>query len=132
MRKFTRLAAAVAATVMLLAGCSSLVDPAAALDKIVADTNAELESEDLGGYTSVETTAEHPSTIVVTYTFAEALDPDASDADFEEGKQAMVDGAQETLTEMKRVGIENPRMRFVFLNPDSTVVWETEAAPADE
>lgn len=75
-----------------------------------------------GVYSDFSVDAAGSSTLVYTYTFAEQVDREGFEAYMADLNGVMRESANLPLTEMRQYGIRNPKVRYVYLNPDGSVV----------
>ncbi|PFG18329.1 hypothetical protein ATK74_2913 [Propionicimonas paludicola] len=94
-----------------------------------AQTDKVLE-QSKGTYKKVVITSEAPGTIIFTYTFAKKLDRKVAKKYFD----GMVSTLESVLDKnvypaMNKVGVVDPKVRFVYLNSDSSKLWSHTFAP---
>jgi hypothetical protein len=100
----------------------------AKLDMLVSMTNSQLKQvvkQFNGAYTSIVATSQPPATLILTYTFSAAIDPQVTSdkiAATSPELQKMCD--QKFVPGMKSLDIRNPEARLIFLHPDGSKVYE--------
>lgn len=101
-------------------------DQSDALDEVVEAGQAEIPKLiDFfeGAFSDIEIEADHPSTIVYTYTYAEQVDADYARTEIE-SRIAMVQAACDTtiFPEMEKAGIGHPGARYIWQNADGSEI----------
>ena len=99
------------------------------LDRIIDEINSQKDmimDSAPGMYTDVRGVAEYPSTVIYEYVYAEAVDPSAAEAGFEQLSSTLQELSDSTLLpEMEKAGItDNPQVTYRYLNPNGDLVWE--------
>lgn len=109
-------------------------DQNAALDAYVA---LELEQADAvmeaygDTYSDFAVEPQYPDTVLYTYTYADELDPEAAAAALDEVAATIKDGADSSIfPTMTQLGVVDPKLTFVYLNPDGTVLWSKTFEPS--
>lgn len=98
----------------------------AKLDLVVGGFNSksgQLMSMFKGMYTSIKATADYPSTLVLTYTFAKRVDPKTAGAALATQNEVLQAVCRANFYKaMAAVGVSSPHARFVYANPDGSTV----------
>ncbi|WP_062076877.1 hypothetical protein [Demequina globuliformis] len=106
---------------------STEAEAGGALEAYVAREAAQVDTiveSSSGVYSDIWIDAEEPSTIVYTYQYAEAVDPDEATAYFEGVTDTLADLCESTVFPMMEAeGVESPEARYVYLNSDGSELW---------
>lgn len=87
------------------------------VDKVRSLSQGEMARFD-DVYSDFQVSGEGGDTLVYEYTFINELDPDTAETQIE-GTRSVLEGASKPIfDEMKAVGVEDPKVRWTYRNPD--------------
>ena len=82
-------------------------------------------------YSDFTVQPQYPDTVLYTYTYLNELDPAAAGAALEEVASTMQDSADTIIfPAMEAAGVADPKVTFVYLNPDGSEIWSKTFEPS--
>lgn len=95
------------------------------VDELGPQVAAEIERYD-DVYGDFELRAEGSSTLVYEYTFLEEVDPADAEEQLEATQKLLTSMAGPIMEELEEGGVNDPRVRWLYLNPDGSEVFQVE------
>lgn len=107
---------------------SSLLSPEQALDMYVKAEQSQIDQvleQNKGAFKSLKITSEAPGTTIFEFTMAKKMDLKAAKKYFD----SMIPTFDDLLKKqgwdaMTKIGVVEPKVRYIYLNPDGTSLWK--------